>query len=56
MPHREGNQVHIGQLPRSMNSHRIDDFRIQKTDFIRPEFMDVLLAGLGQMFDDSLNW
>ncbi len=56
MPYREGKQIHVGQLPRSMNSGRVHDFRVQQTDVIRPEFVDVLLAGLGQMFNDSLNW
>ena len=55
-PNREGKQIQVGQLPRSMNSGRVHDFRIQQTDSIRPEFMDVLLAGLGQMLNDSLNW
>ena len=49
-------QVYVGHLPRSMNSGRIHDIRIQQTDFIRPEFMNILVAGLGQMLDDSLNW
>jgi hypothetical protein len=39
-----------------MNSGRVHDIRIQQADFIRPEFMDFLLAGLGQMLNDSLNW
>jgi len=42
---RESKQVYVGQLPRSMNSGRIHDSRIQQTDFIRPEFMDILVAG-----------
>ena len=47
MLNRESKQVYIGQLPRSMNSGRVHDIRIQQTDFIPPEFMDVLVAGLG---------
>src|SRR5450631_292501 len=47
MLNRESKQVYVGQLPRSMNSGRIHDIRIQQTDFIRPEFMDILAAGLG---------
>ncbi len=47
MPYCEGKQIHVSQLSRSMNSGRVHDVRIQKTDFIRPEFMDVPLAGLG---------
>jgi len=47
MLNRESKQVNVGQLPRSMNSGRIHDIRIQQADFIRPEFMDVLEAGLG---------
>ena len=53
---RESKQVHVGQLPRSMNSGRIHDGRIQQADFIRPKFMDILMTGRGQMLDDSLNW
>jgi len=56
MPNRECEQVYIGQLPRSMNSGRVHDIRVQQTDFIRPEFMDISVAGLGQMLNDSLNW
>ena len=56
MLNRESKQVCVGQLPRSMNSRRVHNIRIQQTDFIRPEFMDILVAGLGQMLDDSLNW
>lgn len=44
---RESKQVDVGQLPRSMDSRRIHDTRIQQTDFIRPEFMNILVAGLG---------
>jgi hypothetical protein len=47
MLNRESKQVYVGQLPRSMNSGRVHDIRIQHTDFIRPEFMDILVAGLG---------
>ncbi len=47
MLNRESKQVCVGQLPWSMNSGRIHDIRIQQTDFIRPEFMDILVAGLG---------
>jgi len=36
MLNREGKQVDVGQLPRSMNSGRVRDIRIQQTDFIRP--------------------
>jgi hypothetical protein len=41
MLNRESKQVYVGQLPRSMNSGRVHDIRIQQTDFIRPEFMDI---------------
>ena len=44
---RESKQVYVGQLPWSMDSRRIHDIRIQQTDFIRPEFMDIFVAGLG---------
>lgn len=47
MPCRKGKQIYVGQLPRSMNPGRVHDICIQHADFIRPEFMDVLLAGLG---------
>ncbi len=47
MLNRESKQINVGQLPRSMNSGRIHNFRIQQTDFIRPELMDVLAAGIG---------
>ena len=47
MLNRESKQVYVGQLPRSMNSGRVYDTRIQQTDFIRPEFMDILVAGIG---------
>lgn len=56
MQNRESKQVYVGQLPRSMNSSRIHDIRIQQSDFIRPEFMDILVAGRGQMLNDSLDW
>ena len=46
MLNRESKQVYVRQLPRSMNSGRIHDTRIQQTDFIRPELMDILVAGL----------
>src|SRR5260221_11718550 len=47
MLNRESKQVYVGQLPRSMNSGRVHDIRIQQTDFIGPEFMDILVAGRG---------
>ena len=47
MLNRESKQVYVGQLPRSMDSGRVHDMRIQQTDFIVPEFMDVLVAGFG---------
>ena len=47
MLNRKSKQVYVGQLPRSMNSGRVHEIRIQQTDFIRPEFMDILAAGLG---------
>jgi len=47
MLNRESKQVYVGQFPRSMNSGRVDDIRIQQADFILPEFMDILVAGLG---------
>ena len=47
MLNRESKQINVGQLPRSMNSGRIHNVRIQQTDFIRPEFMDILVAGIG---------
>jgi hypothetical protein len=47
MLNRESKQVYVGQLPRPMNSGRVHDIRIQHTDFIQPEFMDILVAGLG---------
>jgi hypothetical protein len=45
MLNRESKKVYVGQLPRSMDSGRIHDMRIQQTDVICPEFMDILLAG-----------
>ena len=56
MLNRERKQVYVGQLPWSMNSGRIHDIRIQQADFIRPEFMDMLVAGSGKMLNDSLDW
>jgi hypothetical protein len=47
MLNRESKKVYVGQLPRSMDSGRIHDMRIQQTDIIRPEFMDILPAGFG---------
>jgi hypothetical protein len=47
MLNRESKQVYVGQFPWSMNSGRIHDVRIQPTDFIRPEFMYILVAGPG---------
>jgi len=47
MLNRESKKVYVGQLPRSMDPGRIHDMRIQQTDFIWPEFMDILLAGFG---------
>lgn len=53
--YRKSKEVYVGKLPRSMDSRRIDDVRIQQSDFIRPEFMDVFVASIGQMLDDSLD-
>ena len=55
MLNRESKKVYVGQLPRSVNSGRIHDIRIQQTDFIWPEFMDILPAGFGKTLNDSLN-
>ena len=41
------------ELTRSMNAAGIDDLRIQQTDGIGPEFMDVSTTGLGQAFGDG---
>jgi hypothetical protein len=38
-----------------MDSGRVNDVRIQQTDFIRPEFVDVVLTGAGKTFHDSLD-
>src|ERR1700732_7003 len=54
MLNRKSKQVYVGQLPRSMNSGRVHEIRIQQTDFIRPEFMDILLAGLRGRLHGSL--
>ena len=56
MLNRESKQVDVGQLPRSMNPGRVHYIWIQQADFIRPQFVDILATGLGQMFNDSLNW
>ena len=55
MLNRKSQKVYVGQLPRSMDSRRIHDIRIQYTDLIRPKFMDIFVAGLGQALDDSLD-
>jgi hypothetical protein len=55
IPNRERKQINVGQLPRSMNPGRVNDVRIQQTDLIRPEFVDVVAAGLGQMCNDTLH-
>ena len=55
MLYRKCKQVYVGDLPWAMNSARIHDSRIQQTDCIRPELMNILTAGLGQMLDDSLD-
>jgi len=47
MLNRESQKVYVGQLPRSMDSGRIHDMRIQQTDLVWPEFMDILPAGFG---------
>jgi hypothetical protein len=47
MLNRESQQVYFGQLPRTMDPGRIHDMRIQQTDLVWPEFMDILLAGFG---------
>ena len=47
MLNRESEKVYVGQLPRSMNSGRVHNIRIHQADFIRPEFVDILMAGLG---------
>ncbi len=52
---REGKEVYVGKLPRSMDSRRIDDVRIQQSDFIRPEFMDIFSARAGEALNDSLD-
>ena len=56
VPDRESKQVYVGQLPWPVNSRRIHDIRVQQTDFIRPEFMHICLACLGQALNDSVDW
>ena len=46
MLNRESKQVYVGQLLRPVNSVRIHNIPIQQTDFVRPEFMDILVAGI----------
>ncbi len=55
VPNRESKQVYVGQLPGSMNSARVHNIRIQQADCIEPEFMDILVACLGQMLNHGLN-
>ncbi len=55
MVNRESKKVYVGQLPRSVDSGGIHNPRIQQTHLICPEFMDVLLAGLGESLNDCLN-
>jgi hypothetical protein len=50
---RKSEQIDVGQLPRSVDSCRIDDLRIQQADFIRPEFMDIFPARGGELSNDS---
>lgn len=52
---RERKQENVGQLSRSMDSGRIHHVRIQQTDIVRPEFMDILVAGFGQTLNDRVN-
>ncbi len=56
MLNRESKQIGVGQLPRSMNAGRIHDIGIQQTDFIRPEFVDILAARIGQSLNDGWDW
>jgi len=51
----KGKEVYVGKLPWAMDSRRVNNVRIQQTDFIRPEFVDVLLTSVGKMLHDSLD-
>lgn len=56
MPDGESKEVYIGKLSRPMDSRRIDNVRIQQTDFIRPEFVDIFPASISEMLHDCLDW
>jgi hypothetical protein len=51
----KGKEVYVGKLPWAMDSRRVNNVRIQQTDFIRPEFVDVFLTSVGKMLHDSLD-
>jgi hypothetical protein len=52
---RKGKEIYVSKLPWAMNSRRINNARIQQTDFVRPEFVDVLLACVDKALHDSLD-
>ena len=55
MLNRDGKEVYVGKLPRSMDSCRIDDVRIQQSDIVRPEFVDIFPARGRETLNDGLD-
>lgn len=50
MTNREGKQIQIGQLAWTVNSSGVDDAIFQKTDIVRPEFMERGPRGFDEAF------
>ena len=55
MPNGEAEQVHIRNLPRTVDPRCIENSRIKETRCIRPELVDPLSARLRQPPDERLN-
>jgi hypothetical protein len=55
IPNGEAEQIHVGNLPRTVDPRCIEYCRIKETRRIRPEFVDALCARFGQPPHERLN-
>ena len=55
IPNGEAKQVHVRNLPRTVDPRYIEHVGIKKTRRIRPEFVDALCTRIGQPGHERLN-
>jgi hypothetical protein len=55
MSDRKSKQVDVGELPRAVDSGRVDRIWVQQTYVVRPKVVDFVLTGIRKTFHDGLD-